>query len=234
MNPSDFVKTCLTFVPARGGSTRVKDKNIRLLAGRPLLEYTLEAALRSKYGLIPTVSTNDQAIGAIAEKAGAEVSYRPDELASATASTESAILHLLDHRKKEGVDYEHVLLLPPTSPFRKSQTIDAFIEAYCAGVDEMDCLMSVTENRGDFWTVSDSGWKRLFPDAPRRQQDREPLYEENSAIYLFSVRALRETGIVLGARTQCKVIDAVEAWDINHEHDLKIAEVLSESLKEGK
>ena len=94
--------------------------------------------------------------------------------------------------------------------------------------------MSVTEDRGDYWQMSDREGtiSRLFADAPRRQQDRQPLYEENSAIYMTKCTALRETGSVLGKRVRGKTIDPLEAFDINTETDFRIAEAMALALPE--
>ena len=94
--------------------------------------------------------------------------------------------------------------------------------------DDFDCLMSVTENRGDFWQWDGSSEpKRLFPNAARRQQDREPLYEENSAIYITSVEALQNTGSILGGNVRIRTIPQMAAYDINTEEDFLIAESIA-------
>jgi CMP-N,N'-diacetyllegionaminic acid synthase len=88
-------------------------------------------------------------------------------------------------------------------------------------------MFSVTESRAFFWRCDAAGaMAPLFPDAPRRQQDRAPLYEENSAIYLTSVATLRATGSVLGNIRQAVAIDPIEGFDINTELDFAIASAL--------
>lgn len=217
----------LCVVPARGGSTRVPRKNIRSLGGRPLLRYTIDAVAATGLDLALVVSTEDREIAAAAEAAGAEVLMRPEEYSTSTASTEVVLLHALDESGRRGRSYRWVMTLPPTSPFRRGDTIRRFVELLAQQPDSQDCLMSVNENYGDFWVGSD-GEKisRLFPDAPRRQQDREPLLEENSAIYITSVAALRGTGSVLGESVRGVVIDPVEALDINVPLDFAIAEAV--------
>jgi CMP-N,N'-diacetyllegionaminic acid synthase len=161
----------------------------------------------------------------VTKKLGCRVIERPDALATDAASTESVLLHALDDAAKGGWHPKWILTLPPTSPFRRASTIRFFIDH--AATSNVDCLMSLTETRASLWRLGPEGKiGRLFPDAPRRQQDRAPLYEENSAIYVTAVPALRATGSVLGASQQGIVIDPIEGFDINSELDFVVAEAL--------
>lgn len=220
-------------VPARGGSKRVPGKNIHPLNGRPLLTYTLVVARQAALDAPIIVSTDDDGVAAVAEQPGIRVIRRPPDLATDTASTEAALLHVLDTLDAEGSRPDWVMTLPPTSPLRSAATIRIFAEEVVRRPDDQDCLMSVTENRGDFWLWSEiDGWRRLFPDAPRRQQDRTPLYEENSAVYVTKVGALRATGSILGRSVRCLVVDPVEGFDINTRDDFHLAEALIKARSE--
>ena len=217
----------LVFVPARGGSKRIPRKNIAPLAGKPLIGYTLD--LCRGLGLLDrtVVSTEDDEIAAVARAGGADVLRRPLELAADNASTDSAMLHALSALEAEGRGFDWVLTLPPTAPLRRGETVLRFLDAARAAPAELDCLMSVTETRGDFWLRGADGRpRRLFPDAPRRQQDRAPLFEENSAIYLTRVAALRSSGLILGRSVELVPIDPLEAIDINTPADLAIVEAV--------
>jgi CMP-N-acetylneuraminic acid synthetase len=214
-------------VPARGGSKRLPGKNIRLLAGRPLLAHTLFAIRNAGLGIPFAVSTDDSAIARVAEQHDARVIDRPGALASDTASTESVLVHALGFFKAEGVTPSWIMSLQPTSPFLGGMTIRAFAEAISLSPDAQDCLMSVTEDRGDFWLMQERGLlNRLFPGAPRRQQDRKPLYLENSAIYIVRVSTLLETGSVIGGRVRGFPIDPMCGFDIHNEWDLRVAEAI--------
>jgi CMP-N,N'-diacetyllegionaminic acid synthase len=215
----------MAVIPARGGSKRAARKNIRALGKVPLLAYTMFAAREAGLGDATLVSTEDAEIAAVAKKLGCRVIERPDTLATDAASTESVLLHALDEAAKAGWHPKWILTLPPTSPFRRASTIRFFMDH--AATSGVDCLMSLTETRASLWRHGPEGRiGRLFPDAPRRQQDRAPLYEENSAIYATAVPALRATGSVLGTSQQGVVIDPIEGFDINSELDLVIAEAL--------
>lgn len=218
----------IVVVPARGGSKRVHNKNIRKLSGKPLLAYTIIAAQEAGLGEWTFVSTDHPDIAAVAREYNAQVIDRPPELASDTASTEAALLHSLDWAKARDWRPDWVVTLPPTSPLRSSSTIARLVAE--ARNQPADCVFSLTENRGDFWRRDASGhFSRLFPDAPRRQQDREPLYEENSAIYVTRVNALRTTGSILGSTQHGMAIDPIEGFDINSELDFVLAKALFEA-----
>lgn len=215
-------------IPARGGSKRLPHKNIYPLKGKPLLVYTLEAILATGLNIPTYVSTDDDRIAAVARAyPGIEVVMRPAAIACDTSSTESVLLHVLDILLERGEIPQWLMTLPPTSPFRSAETIRGFAEAVVGCDSDIDCLMSVTENRGDFWRMQEDGrMQRLFPDAPRRQQDRIPLFEENSAVYLSRTQALRETGSILGRAVRGIGISAIEGFDINSPHDMRLAECL--------
>ena len=202
-------------------------KNIRPLLGKPLLAYTIGAARESGVANVVAVSTDCQETAEVALSYGAEVVPRPTEIAGDSASTEAALIHALNWYSERGFPAEHVLTLQPTSPLRGAAQIRGLVESYFSSARQVDCLLSMNERREDFWLVEQGRtWRRLFPDAPRRSQDRSPLYEENSAIYLTRVRALRDTGSILGNSAAGYLISREEAVDINDELDLLWAEFL--------
>lgn len=217
-------------IPARGGSKRLPHKNIHPLKGKPLLAYTLEAIAATGLSIPTYVSTDDERIADVARSyPGVEVVIRPAEIAGDTASTESVLLHVMDVLAERGQAPQWLMTLPPTSPFRTAGTIRSFAEAVANCADDFDCLMSVTENRGDFWRMqADGRMVRLFPDAPRRQQDRTPIFEENSAVYVSRTCALRNTGFILGRAVRGIPIPALEGFDINNPEDMRLAECLHE------
>jgi CMP-N,N'-diacetyllegionaminic acid synthase len=220
-------------IPARGGSKRLPLKNIYPLNGKPLLAYTLEAIAATGVKIPTYVSTDDEQIASVARAyTGVEVLMRPHEISSDTASTESVLLHVLDVLAKRGQFYQWVMTLAPTSPFRSSNTIRNFVEATTLISNDIDCIMSFTESRGDFWQMQDGArMKRLFPDAPRRQQERTPLFEENSAIYVTRTQALIETKFIFGRLVSGISIPWIEGFDINTIEDMHLAEGIYDAFK---
>jgi CMP-N,N'-diacetyllegionaminic acid synthase len=222
---TDSNSNLIVVIPARGGSKRVPKKNIRSLGGKPLIAYTIALAIDAGLRRQTVVSTDCDEIAAVSIDLGVRVFRRGDILANDTAATESVLLDALDQAAAERWTPTLVVTLPPTSPFRRLGTLQMFIATASEG--HADCVFSLTENRGYFWAVGGDGkLSRLFPDAARRQQDRTPLYEENSAIYVTSARALRETGSILGRIQRGIVIDALEGFDVNTESDFALGEAL--------
>ncbi len=118
-------KSFLAIIPARGGSKRLPRKNVMNLAGKPLIAWTIEAALNSTYIDEVMVSTDDREIAEIAQQYGASVPFfRPTELATDLTSTFDAIKHTLDFYAEMGEKYDFSVLLQPTSPLRESRHID--------------------------------------------------------------------------------------------------------------
>jgi CMP-N-acetylneuraminic acid synthetase len=208
----------LCVIPARGGSKRVPGKNMRLLAGYPLIYWTINAAMEA--GLRPIVSSDDQETLEYASNCGAYVIVRPDDLCQDDSSTESCLLHAVD---EFGVDPEWVMCLPPTSPLRSAESI---LQVISHTGDDVGCVMTIHECRDDFWIPHGAHIERLNPGASRRQQERDPVYVENSAIYMVRTKVLRETGSVIGGMVSGVLIPPDEAVDINSETDLAVANAL--------
>jgi CMP-N,N'-diacetyllegionaminic acid synthase len=223
----------LAVIPARGGSKSIPLKNIRPLNGTPLLAFTIEASKHSKYLDRCVVSTDHPAIAKVARDHGAEVIDRPAALAADDAATEGALLHVLEVLDKEGYRPEYVVTLEPTSPFRTTALIDRCIEAAMEHQD-VDCVMTVTETRKCYGRLESGRFEYLFPDQPRRRQERRPLNEESSTVYVTKTSALERDRSVLGrTRYGLVVEDPREAIDINEPLDFIVAEaVLAQRLVE--
>ncbi len=215
----------LAVIPARGGSQGVKRKNIRSLGGRPLLAWTIDQAKEVSALDVVVVSTDDPAIKQVAEATGTRVIDRPAELATATASTESALLHALDALALLGEPaFDYVGVLEPTSPFRRPQSILACMQRIVErnGVS----LMTVRETRNVYGRLQDGYFRPLITGQPRRRQDREPIYVESSTIYFGRVDWLRRTGSLVADDWLAVVVDEREGFDINSVEDFRVAEAL--------
>lgn len=216
----------LVVIPARGGSKGIPHKNIYKVAGKPLLSYAIEAMLEANVDCDIAVSTDDEAIADVARQyEKVIVIKRPDEISGDTAKTEDALIHAVQYMGEQGKVYDAVVTLQATSPLRKPDTIRAFLDTFETKNAAYDAQLTLNENRSDFWVQHEDGsFGRLDPKAPRRRQERKPLYVENSCIYVTKTQALLDTRFVLGTNPAGYIIDEVEAVDINEWADIALAE----------
>jgi N-acylneuraminate cytidylyltransferase len=217
-------KRFLAVVPARGGSKSVPRKNIRPLAGRPLLHYTLDQIRGVPEIDRAVVSTDDAEIAAAARAGGGEALDRPADLSTDSAPTEWALLHALDTLEGAGDVFDYVIVLEPTSPFRTPETIRRCM----ARIIESDApsLMTVIETRASLGRLENGFFRPLVPGAPRRRQDRAPLYVESSTVYVARIDFLRETGSLVAEDWAAEIVPEGEAVDINTPQDFLVAEAL--------
>lgn len=215
-------------IPARGGSKGIPNKNITDLAGKPLLFYSINCLKESGLNIPIYVSSDSLEILEIAKKNGANPIKRPVEIAQDKSSTESALLHFCDQLENEGKQFDAILTVQPTSPFRKPETIKEFCEKFQSIQPGYDAMLTLHKNLSDFWIYDESEkrHKRLYPNAPRRRQERAPLYVENSCLYITLVTSLKLKNSVLGTNCFGFEIDEIEAIDINEPIDLEFAKAI--------
>ncbi|MCI0395813.1 MAG: acylneuraminate cytidylyltransferase family protein [Chloroflexi bacterium] len=221
-------KIIWALIPARGGSKGIPRKNIRPLAGKPLLAHTVEQALAASQVSRVIVSTDDEEIGAVAQHYGAEVVWRPAEISGDTATSESALRHALDAlAKSEGYEPDLVLFLQCTSPLRRPGDIDQAIQTLVAA--GADSLLSVVPSHRFLWRVAEEGQPASlnydYRHRPRRQ-DRPPEYVENGSIYLFKPWVLRQGNNRLGGKIALYVMDEWSAIDVDSPADWQLCECL--------
>ena len=224
-----MTNSCLAVIPARGGSKGIPKKNIQCVGDKPLLCYAIDSILDSGIDADIVVSTDSDEIAQVAlGHGGAYVINRSKSISGDGAKTEDALLDALDQMESlYGKTYEVVLTVQPTSPFRKPETVKRFWNEFSEIGSEYDAMLTLNETRTDYWVEEEGNYHRLYPDAPRRRQDRKPLYIENSCLYATTVDALRETHSVLGNNVQGFLIDEREALDINEPIDLTLANLLT-------
>jgi len=172
------------------------------------------------------VSTDDPEIAAVARGAGIRVVDRPAALATNEAPTEGALLHALDVLDDEQA-FDFVVVLEPTSPFRTAATIRTCL-ARIAGSDAPS-LLTVCPTYQSLGRVVDGFFRRLDPSAPRRRQDRQPLYFECSSVYISRTDHLRRTGSLVADEWLAVPVSPDEVLDINDAEDFVIAEAIMNS-----
>ena len=219
-------KRVLAVIPARGGSKGIPHKNITPVNGRPLIQYTIDAARESQYIDYVLVSTDDAEIAETARKCGAQVPFlRPAELASDTAKTIDAVLHAIETLKKAGEIFDSLVLLQPTSPLRTKEDIDKAIETfYKAGRKPVVSVNEVNDHPILIRTIEGGRLKPLLDcGSTVRRQDMPPFYRVNGSIYINAIEEL-------GPETSFNdnpvpfVMQRDHSIDIDEPMDLRIAE----------
>lgn len=218
----------LGLIPARGGSKGLPGKNTRLLAGHPLLEWTVRAARASKRIDRLVLSTDDAGIAAVGAACACEVPFlRPAELAGDTTPMIDVVLHTLDVL---GEDFDFVVLLQPTSPLRSGQDIAACVDL-CAktGASSVVSVTPATESPYWMFTLDPAqSLAHLLPAAPvqTRRQDLPPAYLVNGAVYVARPNWLRQHRAFIAADTKGYVMPAERSVDIDNLEDWENAEAI--------
>lgn len=230
MMMSELPRT-LGIIPARGGSRGIPGKNIRPLAGKPLLAWTAAQVARVPELTLAVVSTDDTEIAALGRKCGLRIIQRPAKLATADAPTEWALIHALDELMAGGeAPFDLVAVLEPTSPLRRPETISTCIRKLAES--RANSLMTVVESRANLGHVIDGYFRPLIPHAPRRRQDRQPFHIESSTVYVCRVDHLRRSGTLVADDWLAVVVSPEEAIDINEPLDFILAESVIANLRE--
>ena len=217
-------KTFLAIIPARGGSKRLPRKNILNLCGKPLISWSIEAGLKSKYIDKVVVSSDDTEILNISNEFKVQVIKRPNELASDTSTSFDVVQHAIDNLES----YEYILLLQPTSPLRNENHIDKAIEILKE--KNADAVISVCEmNHNPLWsnTLDDSLSMEGFISnnlLNNRSQDLKKYYRLNGAIYLCKTdKLLIEKSFFLKKNIFAYVMNSNNSIDIDTKEDFELA-----------
>ena len=218
------MSTTLAIIPARGGSKGIPRKNVLPVAGRPLLEWTIRAALAARRVDRVVVSTDDPEIAAMARRSGSGVVDRPLEISGDSATSESALLHVLDHlRSVEGYEPDLVAFLQCTSPLTAPEDIDGTIDALIR--DGADTALAVVPFHYFLWRADGTGINHEKRERQRRQ-DREPQYLEAGAVYVMKAEGFRSARHRFFGRTALYEMPGDRRWEIDDPIDLEVAEVL--------
>jgi N-acylneuraminate cytidylyltransferase len=224
----------LGIIPARGGSKSVPRKNIRLLGGKPLLEWTLDAVRSSKRLTRAVVSTEDEEIATIARGLGADVPFlRPAELATDGALSIPVMQHALHvvEQMEQDTPYDAVVMLQPTAPFRLAADIDGAIDLFEATA--ADSVISVANVDGhhparmkylDEGRLIDPPFCEAYENQPR--QELRPMYIKNGAIYVTR-RSVLLAGSFKGTDCRAWVMPADRSANIDSLADFRYAECIA-------
>ncbi len=231
MGVESFVDNSIVVIPARGGSKTVPGKNVRLIAGKPLLAWSVEAALASAQFSRVIVSTDNAQIADVAKRAGADVPYlRPTELAQDDTSTVAVALHMLDWLEQNGDSLpDWVMVLQPTSPLRTADDINNTVEMTRSGAPS---VASVTEAIPHPYLAGKIRGDGVLYGVPalelqdNRRQSFPDLYALNGAIYYNRSQAIRTERKMVTADTHAYVMPPERSLDIDSPWDFYLAELI--------
>jgi CMP-N-acetylneuraminic acid synthetase len=219
-----MTKRILSIIPARAGSKGLPRKNVIDLAGRPLIAWTIEASLNSKYITKTVVSSDSDEILKIAKEYGADIIKRPGVLANDTASSESVVAHALESIEEE---FNFVVLLQPTSPLRNTKDIDNSFEKLFR--ENVTALISVCETDNKILKAFKENEKGFMEGLSNnkypfmRRQDLPKTYMSNGAIYIVKVSDFLKNNSFYTAKTISYVMSGARSLDIDTKEDLKKA-----------
>ena len=213
----------VALVPMRHSSERVKGKNYRELAGRPLFHHIVETLLSVPAISEIAIDTDSPLITADTAERFPTVTVlaRPEKLLGGDVPMNSILMH--DVTQVAGDFY---LQTHSTNPLLRPETVGRAIETFLSSLGEFDSLFTVTALKTRLWSI-DGKPLNHDPGVLLRTQDLDPLYEENSCLYLFDAATLLRTGNRIGERPRLLPIDPHEALDIDDEHDWNIVAALS-------
>jgi len=221
-------KKILGIIPARGGSKGIFRKNLKLLAGKPLIAWTIEEAKKSHYLDRIILSSEDAEIIATAKTLGCEVPFvRPVELARDDTPGIEPVIHALNCL---GEPFDYVVLLQPTSPLRSVADIDGCIR-FCVREGAPACISVTLTEKHPYWMHTIDEHHRLHPVLPaaqpvQRRQDLPPVYLENGAVLMAQTDYLLKEKSFITHETVAYVMPPERSWDIDNERDFYYCSLL--------
>lgn len=220
----------IALIPARGGSKGLPGKNIKLLKGKPLIGYTIEAALKSKKISRVIVSTDCKKIAAVAMEYGAEVPFmRPSFLATDTATSLDVYKYTFEKlQKEEGIKVNNFIILQPTSPLRTNVHIDEAITLFEENQAE-SVISFCKENHPIFWHKfinKKGGFEDIFEgDFIKNRQEIRETYYPNGAIYVFD-KSILKSGKYYTENSYAYIMEREASIDIDNIEDFRYCECL--------
>lgn len=224
----------LVVIPARGGSKGIPRKNIRPFLGRPLIHYSIDIARKFAPDSHIILSTDDNEIAETGRLTGLDVPYmRPGYLATDTASSQDAIIDVMDWADSHGVEYDCVLLLQPTSPLREADDVRRCLDRY---TDEVDMVVSVCPASSNpyynCFETDESGCLRISKGDGlyTRRQVCPPVWEINGAVYVINPRSIRVMPMGAFPRRVPVEMPAERSVDLDTPRDWLVAEAIGRAV----
>ena len=227
----------VAFIPARGGSKGIPEKNIKQIQGKPLIAWSIEHALQCPEIDDVYVSTDCSEIRQVALGFGAKSPFlRPVEISGDTATTESAVFHFMEWMKSQGMyNVKNIILIQATSPVRNVDSLSRAIKQF--EIDDLDSLVTVCKTHKFFWKNSASPQPSYDIFQRPRRQDIKPedeTYFENGSFYITRKVIYEHKKNRLGGKIGMFEMTAEESFEIDEPIDFIICEEILKSLERGK
>lgn len=225
----------LGIIPARGGSKGVLRKNIRDLAGKPLIGYSIESAKCSQYLTDFVVSTDDQEIAEVAHSFEADVLIRPANLAEDKTPMLPVLQYTLEQmEQKNGVQYDFIVILQPTAPMREAQDIDdAIVKITESGDDSLVSLYKVEDcHPSRMYTLEEDKMRKVMPEPEGALRQALPdVFHRNGCVYISSRDLIVNQGTIISDSCYPYIMSAERSVNIDTELDLAFAEFIFQRKK---
>lgn len=225
----------LVVIPARGGSKGIPYKNIKLLSGKPLICYTIDVARQFTDDKNICVTTDDDKIIEVVESYGLKVPFkRPDYLATDHCGSSGVVQHAYAYYQQYGTEYDAIMLLQPTSPFRTASFLSEAVSLYDGSIDmvtsvkEADCnpYYDGFEENGEGLLAISKGDGHI-----ERRQDAPKIWQQNGSIYVINPKSLMEKGLSNFTKIRKYVMSDLYSIDIDNYFDWEMAEyILSQKM----
>jgi len=227
-------KRILALITARGGSKGLPGKNIRLLNGKPLIAWSIEHGLKSRYVDKVVVSTDDKKIASTAKKYGAEVPFmRPAYLATDKSTSMDVILHAIGFLKAAGEEYDYIIILEPTSPLRETKDVDRSIEMLLNDKKGAESIVGVSEvvaaHPAFDVVINDKGFLSPYEGKRSRyirRQDLKKIYFFEGTVYVSEIKALKKKKTFYHDRTIPYIVPKWKSVEIDDIVDFFCAEAI--------
>lgn len=228
------MKKILFVIPARGGSKGIPGKNIKLMGGEPLICRSIDIARKFVSDKDICITSDSDEIINVVKNYGVKVPFkRPDYLATDTASSYDVLIHAIDFYKAKGIEYDWMVLLQPTTPFRKEEDLHKMLEMM---TDDLDMVVSVkqaeTNPYYNCYKINEAGYLQKFIQSSAsgngygRQATRPLIYEKNGSVYIINLKSLRKQKINEFEKVHIYEMNKVYSIDLDEPLDWIFAEAV--------
>ena len=228
-----MISDTLVIIPARKGSKGIKNKNIKKLNSIPLINYTIDFALKNFKKENIFISTNCEVVVNLAKKKGIKIPYkRPEFLCTDESPIQNTLIHTINFFEKQGIYFNKLMMLQPTSPFRKKSDL---INLYKLYRDKIDLVVSVVQSKlnpyFNLYEVNENEYLQKSKNIETyRRQDCPKVFQLNGSIYLYNVNSIKTSKISYFKKIIKYEMTQEYSIDIDDEFDWEVAKMLSKKL----